>query len=432
MPVTEIHLHQEDLKNHNENEPSDINASYDELNISQSNHTISTTPDKSDSGISSATHKDQVHTETHSQSPTPSTNEIIPIQDEEEEDFIIEDDSSMIDSSSKLELGSSLNSNLKTESNSNTDTNRIQNKQRLINQHSVSTSNTGTYSNSQLRETPSIKIISRNTDNDNIVNIINKTKLNFNPLKYIDFKQIDKSLPKIPTITNPYLRPGAIFFGEQQSGILKYHIKVEFKHIDLANSLITGFLQISGLTDNNPEITTCFKGEIINNPLNRYEWGNNSINKYNKDIIKKYSFLTEHGNWGSSIENDLEHWKKLTGSFGLNNEQLKQKLSKIQSGKQDNQFLYMRWKEEFLLPDSRIKQISGASFEGFYYIVLNIGGGSNHNENSYQNKNNSLFNSSIIPGSISGLYYHAASDKFQSLGLKYVEDKGISNVFEFA
>ena len=28
----------------------------------------------------------------------------------------------------------------------------------------------------------------------------------------------------------------------------------------------------------------------------------------------------------------------------------------------------MRWKEQFLVPDHRVKHIAGASFAGFYYI----------------------------------------------------------------
>lgn len=233
---------------------------------------------------------------------------------------------------------------------------------------------------------------------------------------------------KIPRLSNPYLKPNAKFIGEQQLGTAKFHIKVELKTVDLVNSLVTGFLQISGLTVDHPEIYTCFTGEVINNPLNMYNWGNDmdSDALFATTPVKKYSFITEHRNWGSFVKNDLEHWKKLTGSYQLNESQLRAKLTRIQNGSENNQFIYMRWKEEFLLPDSRVKQISGASFEGFYYVVLNIGG-----ETREQNNTDGLFNSNLTPGSISGLYYHAASDKFQSLSLKFVEDQGISSTFEF-
>lgn len=33
-------------------------------------------------------------------------------------------------------------------------------------------------------------------------------------------------------------------------------------------------------------------------------------------------------------------------------------------------YVYMRWKEHFLVPDHTIKDINGASFAGFYYICF--------------------------------------------------------------
>lgn len=33
-------------------------------------------------------------------------------------------------------------------------------------------------------------------------------------------------------------------------------------------------------------------------------------------------------------------------------------------------FVFMRWKEHFLVPDHTIKDINGASFAGFYYICF--------------------------------------------------------------
>lgn len=228
------------------------------------------------------------------------------------------------------------------------------------------------------------------------------------------FKPRHDSSNKLPVISNSYLKPNTTFIGEQQSGKAKYHIKVEFKTIDWVNSLLTGFLQISGLTEHHPEITTFFKGEIINNPFNKYQWETSSKILPNDMTIKKYSFITENEKWGSFTKNDLEHWKQLTDSLGLSDLELKQKLHKIQNDNTYNdECIYMRWKEEFLLPDSRVKQINGASFEGFYYIVLNL----THN--------------SKLPGSISGLYYHKDSEKFQSLSLRCVEDNGISNTFDF-
>lgn len=220
----------------------------------------------------------------------------------------------------------------------------------------------------------------------------------------------------VPALRNTYLRPGAKFVGEQQSATARYDLKVEFKTVDLVSSVVTGFFQISGLTVEHPMITTCFKGEIINNPLHKLEWGNNTH-------TQKYSFITEERSWGSFPRNDMDHWKKLTGSPNeISEPDLQEKLHRIHAGQQDNQYVYMRWKEEFLLPDSRIKLLKDASFAGFYYIVLNIGGGP---------ETTSDFTSNIIPGTISGLYFHTQSEPFQSLSLRYVEDRGVSHVFDF-
>ncbi|CRG85025.1 Glucose-induced degradation protein 4 homolog [Talaromyces islandicus] len=70
--------------------------------------------------------------------------------------------------------------------------------------------------------------------------------------------------------------------------------------------------------------------------------------------------------------------------------------------------LFMRWKEYFLVPDHRVRQITGASFEGFYYIC---------------------FDQAV--GTISGIYFHAKSEKYQQLELKHVEDRGCAPAIEF-
>lgn len=220
-------------------------------------------------------------------------------------------------------------------------------------------------------------------------------------------------------LSNTYLRSNAQFQGEQQSGCARYDIRVVFKSVDLMSSVVTGFFYISGLTDEHPLITTCFKGEIINNPLSRHAMYANRV--------KKYSFITEEKNWSSFPKNDLDHWKKLTGlPSNYTEEDLRRKLQKIQSGNDDPLLIYMRWKEEFLLPDSRVKLLTGASFEGFYYIVLNIGlgGGSDMAVLKSEQK--------LVPGTMNGLYFYTQSEKFQSLSLNYVEERGVPPPYSFA
>ena len=51
--------------------------------------------------------------------------------------------------------------------------------------------------------------------------------------------------------------------------------------------------------------------------------------------------------------------------------------------------MFMRWKEKFLVPDHRVREISGASFEGFYYICFNQ-----------------------VAGTINGIYFHSNSQQY--------------------
>lgn len=62
----------------------------------------------------------------------------------------------------------------------------------------------------------------------------------------------------------------------------------------------------------------------------------------------------------------------------------------------------MRWKEYFLVPDHRVTHITGASFEGFYYIMFNQ-----------------------FTGRVEGIYFHAKSEKYQKLDLRSEEGRGM-------
>jgi glucose-induced degradation protein 4 len=50
--------------------------------------------------------------------------------------------------------------------------------------------------------------------------------------------------------------------------------------------------------------------------------------------------------------------------------------------------IFMRWKEHFLVPDHRVRTITGASFEGFYYIAFDQ-----------------------VKGDVNGIYFHSKSEK---------------------
>ncbi|KAK4638357.1 Glucose-induced degradation protein 4 [Fulvia fulva] len=205
------------------------------------------------------------------------------------------------------------------------------------------------------------------------------------PPQYLRFPELDQNRQTSPSSTTSFLRPGSKFRGTQQSDRQVYDVQVEIKDVDLAESFLCGYLRIQGLTDDHPTLTTFFEGEIIG---------------------PKYLFKTTHTSWGSSEKVDLQHWARfpawrpLAKSAKSPNFTLK--------NYQQREHLFMRWKEYFLVPDHRVKTITGASFEGFYYICFNQ-----------------------ASGSVSGIYFHAKSEKYQQLELKHVEDRGCMPAMEF-
>jgi hypothetical protein len=121
----------------------------------------------------------------------------------------------------------------------------------------------------------------------------------------------------------------------------------------------------TGLTDDHPTLTTYFEGEIIGD---------------------KYSFQTKHPDWGSNDKVDMQHWNRFHAWRPLATLARKPDFSHKNFAQREN--IFMRWKEHFLVPDHRVRTISGASFEGFYYICFNQ-----------------------VSGNISGIYFHAKSEK---------------------
>ncbi|KAI1376997.1 vacuolar import and degradation protein-domain-containing protein [Hypoxylon crocopeplum] len=189
----------------------------------------------------------------------------------------------------------------------------------------------------------------------------------------------------IPTSPSSFLRSGSRFHGTQQSERQVYDVQVEIKYVDMRESFLCGFLKIQGLTEDNPTLTTYFEGEIIGN---------------------KYGFMTKHKSWGATEKIDLNHWNKFS-AFRQYNKQVRKGFVTIPNSAQ-RENIFMRWKEHFLVPDHRVRTINGASFEGFYYICFNQ-----------------------KEGSVSGIYFHSKSEKFQQLELKHVEDRGCFGAVEF-
>ncbi|EFA80440.1 prolyl-tRNA synthetase [Heterostelium album PN500] len=161
------------------------------------------------------------------------------------------------------------------------------------------------------------------------------------------------------------------FTGSQKSEKTSYPVHVDIKSVDFKNSILSGYLTISGLTEKYPVLTTFFEAEIIGD---------------------KHSFLTRK--WDANETVDMEHWKQFSPAFDpyinkFNKDDFKPDFT-------NSDYIFMRWKEYFLVPDHHVRSIEGASYEGFYYI-------------SYQRST----------GTIKGYYYHHLSEWYQSLELKH-------------
>ncbi|OAL42929.1 hypothetical protein IQ07DRAFT_667004 [Pyrenochaeta sp. DS3sAY3a] len=190
----------------------------------------------------------------------------------------------------------------------------------------------------------------------------------------------------LPNSSSSLLRPGSRFRGSQTSDRQQYEVEVEVKHVDMRESFMCGYLRIkAGLTEDHPSLTTYFEGEIIGS---------------------KYTFITQHPEWGSNEKVDRQHWARFPAYKPLSKYSSRPEM--VSKDWMQKEHLFMRWKEYFLVPDHRVRTISGASFEGFYYICFNQ-----------------------VTGGIEGIYFHAKSEKFQKLQLEHVVDYGCQGAIEF-
>jgi hypothetical protein len=176
------------------------------------------------------------------------------------------------------------------------------------------------------------------------------------------------NLRAITTSPSSFLRAGTRFHGTQQSERQVYDVSVEIKHVDLRESFLCGYLRIQDLTEDHPTLTTYFEGEIIGS---------------------KYNFMTNHESWGATDKVDLNHWSKFSAFRPYQRQARKGPVFIRDLAQQEN--IFMRWKEHFLVPDHRVTTIRGASFEGFYYICFNQ-----------------------IKGEVSGIYFHSKSEKYDA------------------
>ncbi|CAD6907989.1 unnamed protein product [Tilletia controversa] len=148
---------------------------------------------------------------------------------------------------------------------------------------------------------------------------------------------------RLPT-SRGCLHPGARFEGSQTSDKSSYGVTVIFTHVDLEASHLCGTINIRGLTEDWPELITFFDAEIIG---------------------LKHGFVT--GKWGASETQDAKHWGRFAPF-----KPLRKFLDKpdLRFDHFNKPYVFMRWKERFLVPDHRVKNVTGASYDGFYYVCL--------------------------------------------------------------
>ncbi|XP_055911420.1 glucose-induced degradation protein 4 homolog [Eupeodes corollae] len=183
-------------------------------------------------------------------------------------------------------------------------------------------------------------------------------------------------------VTKTLLYNGSKFQGFQKSQGNSYDVEVVLQHVDMENSFLCGYLKINGLTFEFPTLTTFFDGEIIS---------------------KKYPFLTRK--WEANADVDRGHWGKFNAFADYKDIFYSDNFDYETLEKSD--YVFMRWKEHFLVPDHTIKDINGASFAGFYYICF-----------------------TKSKGKMEGYYYHKSSELYQSIELNHVPENCIE-IYEF-
>ncbi|XP_053194852.1 uncharacterized protein LOC128379252 [Scomber japonicus] len=185
-----------------------------------------------------------------------------------------------------------------------------------------------------------------------------------------------------PGVATSLLYSGSQFRGYQKSKGNSYDVEVVLQHVTVEDSYLCGYLKIKGLTEEYPTLTTFFAGEIIS---------------------RKRPFLTRK--WDADEDVDRKHWGKFQPFYkyakSFNSDDFDYEAL------DSSDYVFMRWKEQFLVPDHTIKDISGASFAGFYYIC---------------------FQKSTA--TIEGYYYHRSSEWYQSLNLNHVPEHSMP-IYEF-
>eukprot|EP00056_Hartaetosiga_gracilis_P007953 m.114185 g.114185 ORF g.114185 m.114185 type:complete len:192 (-) comp12813_c1_seq3:1051-1626(-) len=164
-----------------------------------------------------------------------------------------------------------------------------------------------------------------------------------------------------------FLFSGCSFSGTQKSERYEFPLKAHFEVVDFEQKSLCGILSIENLTPHLPQLQTYFDVDLVTS---------------HKEFETTEFFSTR--------KNDIEHWTRLPG-FHMEYIDTEDAFDF-----KTNRYIYMRWKERFLIPHDEEQDLRGASFEGFYFVCFDR-----------------------LNGSISGFYHHDACERYQAISLKY-------------
>ncbi|QRV86518.1 vacuolar import and degradation protein [Ceratobasidium sp. AG-Ba] len=68
----------------------------------------------------------------------------------------------------------------------------------------------------------------------------------------------------------------------------------------------------------------------------------------------------------------MTHWGRFDSFRSIKSEMRRPGLTVRQKSLSERGFVFMRWKERFLVPDHQVRGIRGASYDGFYYVCVQL------------------------------------------------------------
>ncbi|KAF7723550.1 hypothetical protein EC973_001839 [Apophysomyces ossiformis] len=164
---------------------------------------------------------------------------------------------------------------------------------------------------------------------------------------------VDISDRRLPTSRIGALYAGSKFTGVQKCNPKSYEVAVDILHVDLNESVLSGYLNIKGLTSELPELTG--NGAMIEVSHRRH------ISKV-KSLVRNTRSSHENGKLSITmtwITGRFPSFKPYINTFNQDD---------FVYDPINSDYIYMRWKEYFLVPDHHVHTIDGASYAGFYYI----------------------------------------------------------------